>query len=209
MINRKILVVDDDEKIVELVRVYLEKDGYRVLTSLDGLEALSLIREKRPDLVVLDLMLPGMDGLDVCRVVRAEGNKVPIIMLTARTTDEDMLTGLDLGADDYMTKPFSPKVLVARVRAALRRVLEEESTGPQEEVTYEDVKSEIDALQEAIAWMQMATKQLAAETSMSRIKVISCVEAALASFLSKELYELRKKLSISFKEKDNEDAGCG
>ena len=129
MATSSILIVDDDKKLVELVRAYLEKDGYRVLTAHDGLRALELARQKRPDLVILDLMLPGMDGLDVCRVLRAEGNKVPIIMLTAKTTVEDRLVGLDLGADDYVTKPFSPRELMARVRAALRRLGEEQQAG--------------------------------------------------------------------------------
>jgi len=128
----KILVVDDDRKIVDLVRAYLEKDGYRVSAAYDGLQALELARQKRVDLIVLDLLLPGMDGLDVCRVLRGEGNKVPIIMLTAKTTEADKLVGLDLGADDYVTKPFSPRELLARVRAMLRRVGEEEYEGPSE-----------------------------------------------------------------------------
>lgn len=131
MNKRKILVVDDEQKIVELVRLYLEKDGYRVLTAYDGLQALELARQKRPDLIVLDLMLPGMDGLDVCRILQAE-SEVPIIMLTARTTDEDKLIGLELGADDYITKPFSPRELVARVRVVLRRAGKGSSRGPAE-----------------------------------------------------------------------------
>ncbi len=132
MAKTKILVVDDDRKIVDLVRAYLEKDGYRVSAAYDGLQALELARQKRVDLIVLDLLLPGMDGLDVCRVLRGEGNKVPIIMLTAKTTEADKLVGLDLGADDYVTKPFSPRELLARVRAMLRRVGEEEYEGPSE-----------------------------------------------------------------------------
>jgi DNA-binding response OmpR family regulator len=132
MVNRKILIVDDDRKIVDLVRAYLEKDGYQVSAAYDGLQALELARQKRADLMVLDLMLPGMDGLDVCRILRGEGNKVPIIMLTAKTTEADKLVGLDLGADDYVTKPFSPRELLARVRAVLRRVGEEEHEGPSE-----------------------------------------------------------------------------
>ena len=131
MTKRKILVVDDDHKIVDIVRLYLEKDGYRVLVAYDGLEALELARQKRPDLIVLDLMLPGMDGLDVCRILRTE-TEVPIIMLTARTTEEDKLVGLELGADDYVTKPFSPRELVARVRTVLRRVGKEAPQGPAE-----------------------------------------------------------------------------
>ena len=127
----KILVVDDERKIVELIRLYLEKDGYRVLVATDGLDGLALARQKRPDLILLDLMLPGMDGLDVCRILQAESD-VPIIMLTARTTDEDKLIGLELGADDYITKPFNPREVVARVRAVLRRVGKEAARGPAE-----------------------------------------------------------------------------
>lgn len=132
MAKSKILMVDDDKKIVGLVQAYLEKDGYRVLTAYEGLQALDLARRKRPDLMILDLLLPGMDGLDVCRVLRTEGNDVPIIMLTAKTTEADKLIGLELGADDYVTKPFSPRELVARVRAVLRRVGEEGAQGPAE-----------------------------------------------------------------------------
>lgn len=129
MAGKKILVVDDDVKTVELVKLYLNRDGYRVLTAYDGVEALRQAREGHPDLIVLDLMLPGIDGLEVCRTLRNESD-VPIIMLTARTTDQDKLTGLSLGADDYMTKPFSPRELAARVRAVLRRLPGER--GPNE-----------------------------------------------------------------------------
>jgi len=121
MAGKRVLVVDDDAKTVELVRLYLKRDGYRVLTAYDGIEALRLAREGHPDLIVLDLMLPGIDGLEVCRILRAESD-VPVIMLTAKTTDQDKLVGLDLGADDYVTKPFSPRELAARVRAVLRRL---------------------------------------------------------------------------------------
>jgi two-component system alkaline phosphatase synthesis response regulator PhoP len=121
MARKRVLVVDDDVKTVELVKLYLDRDGYKVLTAYDGIEALRLARESHPDLVVLDLMLPGIDGLRVCRTLRNESD-VPIIMLTAKTTEQDRLTGLDLGADDYVTKPFSPKELAARVRVVLRRL---------------------------------------------------------------------------------------
>ena len=121
MAGKRVLVVDDDVKTVELVKLYLNRDGYRVLTAYDGIEALHLARESHPDLIVLDLMLPGVDGLEICRILRTESD-VPIIMLTAMTTDQDRLTGLDLGADDYVTKPFSPRELAARVRAVLRRL---------------------------------------------------------------------------------------
>jgi two-component system alkaline phosphatase synthesis response regulator PhoP len=129
MAGKRVLVVDDDVKTVELVKLYLNRDGYRVLTAYDGTEALRLAREGHPDLIVLDLMLPGIDGLEICRTLRGESD-VPIIMLTARTTEGDRLTGLDLGADDYVPKPFSPKELAARVRAVLRRLPGER--GPDE-----------------------------------------------------------------------------
>jgi len=129
MAGKRVLVVDDDTKTVELVKLYLNRDGYRVLTAYDGAEALRLAREANPDLIVLDLMLPGIDGLEICRTLRNESD-VPIIMLTAKTTDEDKLTGLGLGADDYVTKPFSPRELAARVRTVLRRLPGER--GPDE-----------------------------------------------------------------------------
>src|SRR5262245_54324647 len=128
--NRKILIVDDDRKTAELIRMYLERDGYQPLVAHDGRQALELARQRRPDLILLDLMLPMVDGLDVCRILRAE-SRVPIIMLTARTTEDDKLLGLDLGADDYITKPFSPREVVARVRVVLRRAGEERERGPQ------------------------------------------------------------------------------
>jgi two-component system alkaline phosphatase synthesis response regulator PhoP len=115
-----ILVVDDEPRIVQLVRDYLEHGGFTVLVASDGPSALRSARTGHPDLVILDLGLPGLDGLDVTRALRREGD-MPIIMLTARTEESDKLVGLELGADDYLTKPFSPKELVARVRAVLRR----------------------------------------------------------------------------------------
>ena len=115
-----ILLVDDEPRIVQLVRDYLEHGGFTVLVASDGPSALRTARTGRPDLVVLDLGLPGIDGLDVARALRRD-SEVPIIMLTARTDESDKLVGLELGADDYLTKPFSPKELVARVRAVLRR----------------------------------------------------------------------------------------
>lgn len=129
MAGKRVLVVDDDVKTADLVKLYLNRDGYQVFTAYDGIEALRLARESHPDLIVLDLMLPGISGLEICRTLRAESD-VPIIMLTAKTTDEDKLSGLGLGADDYMTKPFSPKELAARVRAVLRRIPGER--GPDE-----------------------------------------------------------------------------
>jgi two-component system, OmpR family, alkaline phosphatase synthesis response regulator PhoP len=118
--NSTILVVDDEPKIVRLARDYLEKNGFRVVTAADGPSALAMARREHPDLIVLDLLLPGMDGREVCRILRAESD-VPIIMLTALSEESDQIVGLEIGADDYIVKPFSPRALVARVRALLRR----------------------------------------------------------------------------------------
>ncbi|HUF39313.1 MAG TPA: response regulator transcription factor [Anaerolineales bacterium] len=115
-----ILVVDDEPKVARLARDYLEKDGFRVLTAADGRTALAIARREKPDLVILDLMLPEIDGREVCRILRRESD-VPIIMLTALSEEIDQVTGLEIGADDYITKPFSIRTLVARVRALLRR----------------------------------------------------------------------------------------
>lgn len=116
-----ILVVDDEANIRDLASMYLEKEGFQVVTAVSGQQALDQIRHQRPALMVLDLMLPGIDGWEVCRRVRARSD-LPIIMLTARDDDVDKIVGLELGADDYLTKPFNPRELVARVRAILRRV---------------------------------------------------------------------------------------
>jgi two-component system, OmpR family, alkaline phosphatase synthesis response regulator PhoP len=122
--GQRILVVDDDRQIVRLVQSYLEQSGYTVLTASDGAAALRIIRAERPDLVVLDLMLPDQDGWAITRTVRADPHtaRLPILMLTARVEDADRIIGLELGADDYVTKPFNPREVVARVRAILRRV---------------------------------------------------------------------------------------
>lgn len=118
--SQKILVVDDELDIVKVVRAYLEQSGFRVVTASDGQHALAVFRHEKPDLVVLDLNLPRLDGLDVCRAIRREGN-TPVIMLTARADEADRLIGLEIGADDYIVKPFSPREVVARVRTVLRR----------------------------------------------------------------------------------------
>jgi DNA-binding response OmpR family regulator len=120
MIRPRILVVEDDQKIASSIKLYLEHAGFEATTAGDGRRSLELARERAPSLVILDLMLPGMEGFEVCRALRSE-SRVPIIMLTARSSEHDKLRGLDLGADDYITKPFSLRELVARVRAVLRR----------------------------------------------------------------------------------------
>jgi two-component system alkaline phosphatase synthesis response regulator PhoP len=116
----KILVVDDEREIVKVMRAYLEQGGFRVSSAYDGQEALTVFRHEKPDLVILDLNLPRIDGLDVCRTIRKESD-TPVIMLTARVEETDRLIGLEIGADDYVVKPFSPREIVARVRAVLRR----------------------------------------------------------------------------------------
>lgn len=130
---KTILVVDDEAKIVQLVQDYLEDAGFQVRVARDGNSALAMARGENPDMIVLDLGLPGMDGLDVTRELRKSSN-APIIMLTARAEETDKLVGLELGADDYMTKPFSPKELVARVRALFRRI--ESYSQPEEDIIH-------------------------------------------------------------------------
>lgn len=122
--SKRILVIEDDPDIVEICRDYLKAAGYEVLTATDGVKGLAAARREKPDLITLDLMLPEMDGLDVCRHLRRESD-IPIIMLTARVEETDKLIGLEIGADDYITKPFSPRELVARVRVVLRRIIAE------------------------------------------------------------------------------------
>ncbi len=123
MAKKRILVVDDEENILDLIRYNLSREGFDVLSSTSGDEALRLARAERPDLMILDLMLPGIPGLEVAKRVKkdAETEKIPIVMLTVKSSDADVVIGLEIGADDYITKPFSPKVLMARVRAVLRR----------------------------------------------------------------------------------------
>ena len=139
---QQVLVVEDDFKTANIVRAYLEKDGYRVATVHDGREGLAAARENPPDLIVLDLLLPGLSGMDVCRTLRSEST-VPIIMLTALSTVPDRLNGLGLGADDYITKPFSPRELVARVRAVLRRAEERHESGESEILSFGDVSLDL------------------------------------------------------------------
>ena len=125
----KILVVDDEPSIVTLIKFNLEKAGYIVITAEDGRQGLDLSLTEKPDLIVLDLMLPGMDGMDVCKTLRQEKVETPILMLTAKDEEFDKILGLELGADDYMTKPFSPREVVARVKAILRRTQVQKTPG--------------------------------------------------------------------------------
>src|SRR5688572_26048639 len=137
-----ILLVDDEQHIIELAQMYLEQDGFQVISATDGAVALERILNEKPGLVVLDLMLPGLDGWEVCRRVRAQSD-VPIIMLTARGDDIDKIVGLELGADDYLTKPFNPRELTARVKAILRRTmprLPEQSDAEDNSITLENLR---------------------------------------------------------------------
>jgi two-component system alkaline phosphatase synthesis response regulator PhoP len=121
---KTVVIIEDDKDTAEIVRMYLARDGHRVLVANDGIRGLELARESSPDLVVLDLMLPGINGMQVCRELRDEAD-IAIVMLTARVGEEDRLAGLELGADDYVTKPFSPRELAARIRAVLRRTTQD------------------------------------------------------------------------------------
>ena len=139
---KRILIVEDDPRTAEIVRLYLDRDGYNVTAVHDGRAGLDAVQSEPPDLVILDLLLPGMDGLELCKAVRREC-RVPIIMLTALSTEQDKLAGLDLGADDYVTKPFSPRELTARVRAVLRRT-GDNPEGSQPPLTYLGLSLDLD-----------------------------------------------------------------
>ena len=137
--SNTVLIIEDDPHTTELVRLYLSHDGHEVLSASTGPEGLARARETDPDLVVLDLMLPGLDGLEICRELRAESD-VPIVMLTARVEEEDTLAGLGFGADDYVTKPFRPRELAARVNAVLRRAGRESSEAGGGELNYGPIR---------------------------------------------------------------------
>jgi len=134
-VTSTVLILEDDPDTLEVVQLYLHQDGHDVLSATDGIPGLSLTREAQPDLIVLDLMLPGMDGPEICRTLRQESD-VPIVMLTAGTDEEDRLTGLDIGAGDYVTKPFSPRELTARIRAVVRRTARDGQETSTSSLTY-------------------------------------------------------------------------
>lgn len=152
MSSTRVFVVDDEHDILELIRFNLEREGFEVHTVDSGEAALSRIPRMDPDIVILDLMLPGVDGREVCRRLKSDSatGQIPIIMLTAKSEDADIVTGLEGGADDYITKPFSPKVLVARVRTVLRRRQDDGSTGAGEIVTVENIRIDVSRHQVAI-----------------------------------------------------------
>jgi len=140
---KKILLVDDDPTLVEGLSYSLKREGYEVAVAADGLRALECVREEQPDLVILDIMLPQLDGFEVCRILRAAGAKVPILMLTAKTEEVDKVVGLELGADDYLTKPFGLRELVARIRALLRRAQMLKEAAQDEVLHYGDLEINI------------------------------------------------------------------
>ena len=153
MTEKRILVVDDEKQIVDIVRGYLCREGYRVTAAYDGPSALEMARREPPDLVILDLMLPGLSGWDVCRKLR-DDSAVPIIMLTAREEIADRIVGLEIGADDYVSKPFDPRELVARVRAVLRRG--EPPAAPDEVIAHGDLRIETGSRQVSVAGRAVA-----------------------------------------------------
>ena len=167
IMGARILVAEDDNKQAELVRRYLEREGHSVVITHDGRTALDEARRRRPDLLVLDVMMPRVDGLDVCRILRSESD-TPIIMLTARSTEDDLLLGLDLGADDYMTKPFSPRELVARVRTILRRTDRHRSAVSE---------YRIGALVVDTARHQVAVDDRPVEVTPAEFKILECLAA--------------------------------
>lgn len=161
----RVLVVEDDQRTADTIKLYLEHAGFDACMAGDGLGALALYREKPPDLVILDRMLPRADGLEVCRRLRAEGD-VPIIMLTARTTEADKLEGLRLGADDYVTKPFSPRELVARVEAVLRR------TGPRDRT--ETLRFDILEVTPALAEVRLEDRPVSLTSTEYKLLEVLC-----------------------------------
>ena len=204
---KKILVVDDEPKIAEICQDYLKAAGYEVVTAMTGLDGLSAARREKPDLVVLDLMLPEMDGLDVCRTLRRESD-VPIIMLTARVEETDKLIGLEIGADDYITKPFSPRELVARVRVVLRRVSGDPASDVIRagEVTLDRSRYEVNLSDQIITLTPTEFEILATLMSQpgrifSRAQLLNAVHGvAFESYeraIDSHIRNLRRKLEIS------------
>jgi DNA-binding response OmpR family regulator len=163
----RILVAEDDRKQAELIRRYLEREGHLTVVVYDGRAAIDEARRRSPDLLVLDVMMPKVDGLDVCRVLRADGD-VPIIMLTARSTEDDLLLGLDLGADDYLTKPYNPRELVARVRTVLRR-----TRSRAEGEVYRVGELEIDPVRHEV---RLAGRLV--EVTPAEFKILACLAAS-------------------------------
>ena len=175
MLLKKIVLAEDDDSIAHLVGATLGDAGFLCLRARDGDEALQLVKREAPDLLVLDVMMPKVDGLDVCRVLRADG-EVPIIMLTARSTEDDLLLGLDLGADDYLTKPYNPRELVARVRTVLRR-----TRSRAEGEVYRVGELEIDPIRHEI---RLAGRLV--EVTPAEFKILACLAASPGRAFSRQ-----------------------
>jgi len=202
-----ILVVDDEPKIARLARDYLEKNNFRVLTASDGQSALTTARKEKPDLIILDLMLPQIDGREVCKILRKESD-VPIIMLTALSEEVDQITGLEIGADDYITKPFSPRALVARVRALLRRTTGDVKTpniirindleidSEKYSVTYQDNPIKLTPIEFKL--LQLFASH--AGQTLTREQLLENLHGASTGFdrsIDSHIKNLRKKLEIA------------
>ncbi|WP_129664299.1 response regulator transcription factor [Phytoactinopolyspora endophytica] len=173
----RILVAEDDHKQAELVRRYLEREGHGVFVVRDGRSALDEARRRSPDLLILDVMMPRVDGLDVCRILRSETD-VPIIMLTARSTEDDLLLGLDLGADDYITKPYSPRELVARVRTVLRRSGRFSAEG---ELPYRIGELQVDTVRHEV---RLGERRV--EVTPAEFKILECLAASPGRAFSRQ-----------------------
>lgn len=206
-----VLLVDDDPKLVQLLQAYFSKDNFIVYTAADGITALSLAKEKKPSIMVLDLMLPGMEGWEVCRQLR-KSSDLPIIMLTAREEESDKLIGLEIGADDYVTKPFSPKEVVARVKAILRRTTKQPVTetllveGPlvidveRHQVTVNDEPVELTATEFKILQLLVVNR----DRVLSRLQIVEQIQGDLFEgyerTIDAHIKNLRRKIEMTPKE---------
>jgi phosphate regulon transcriptional regulator PhoB len=179
MAKKKILVVDDKKDILELLEYNLEKEGYQIFRAMTGEEALARVKREAPDLIVLDLMLPGLDGLEVCKQLKKDTktDSIPIIMLTAKGEESDIIVGLELGADDYITKPFSPKVLIARVKTVLRRF--EEKISPREVIKIDDLTIDIPK-------HKVTLKEKPVELTTTEFNLLRCLAANPARVFTRE-----------------------
>ena len=184
MTDSKILVVEDDRTLLEVLKYNLDKEGYNVLAAADGIQAVELVRRDKPDLIVLDIMLPELDGLEVCRILRREMT-APILMLTAKTEEIDKVVGLEIGADDYMTKPFSMRELLARIRAMLRRaeMMRQEAT-PAGKTLHSTIRAgdiEIDFLRHSVSRAGSII-----EVTPKEFELLSCLMKNLGLVLSRD-----------------------
>ncbi|MFN3476448.1 MAG: response regulator [Candidatus Methylomirabilales bacterium] len=191
--SAKVLVVEDEQDIVELVRYHLEREGFRVVAAADGSGALRAMAEEKPDLVILDLMLPGVDGLEVCRRLRRDPSTVrlPILMLTAKGEEVDKVVGLELGADDYVTKPFSPREVVARVKALLRR-----STEPEVKEVFRFGSLEVDVGRHTVAIQGEAVALTSKEFELLRALITAKGRVLSRDFLLDRVWGYERAMEV-------------